>query len=265
MKKKSKAPRHRQTKASPVFIARPHELADTAKEQIAALLGYGGVDLTRESVDHQMPGHRVVRRAPGEPLILVRDPSRLNVETDFGDMLRSVEAALGVAIAGQEHLDRAPRPKDYVAAFERARRDAFRLCERLAGWSGYFDDAVTADGYHADALIEELARFVGVTTSLAKKYRAQSSQGARKEVALRAGVQILRKIFRKHYRGPVQKRALRPFAPRAEHDQRELDFVRVALLDAGVVKQSYAKTELPRLMRDPRTGPDADAPIKRLP
>jgi len=225
MTKKPK-PRRQETKASPVFAARPPTLSAAAQERLSELLGYEGVDLTQEAVDHQMPGHRVVRRAPGEPLVLAPDSSRLNVErTNLGEALPSIEAALGLAIDGQQHLDRAPRPKDYVAAFERALRDAFRLCERLAGWSGYFDDVVTADGYDTDALIEELARFVGVSTRLAKKYRAQSSQGARKEVALRASVQILRRIFRKHYRGPLQKRTRRPFAPRSEQERRELDFV----------------------------------------
>jgi hypothetical protein len=170
-----------------------------------------------------------------------------------------VEYALGLAIDGPEHLDLVPRPADYVAEYQRVRREAFKLCESLANWSGYYRGGVAAQGVDLSALENQLAGLLDVTTRLwqeNKKLGTKASKGARKNTALRLAAQRIQAIFRKNYSGPSGERRSRgAFTSLSDQEKRETTFVLVALRDARAIPASYSTRKVRRLLIDKRTQP----------
>jgi hypothetical protein len=207
-----------------VFTVMPHRLSLAATEQLNALLDRKSADIAA---------------------------------------LRKVEAALGLAIDGAKHLDHTPRPADYVAEFERVRRDAFELFERLGEWTEYFCDAAQLHGCDIDDVLRTLASLVDAGTAVMKEHSGRSSRGAPKKTALMEAIRQLRCIFRDYYGGLREGRKRRgAFVFAAEQERREFEFVNAALLDVNVV---CGENELRRALRDPRTQPSAASPVQRLP
>jgi hypothetical protein len=246
-------PRAKPSNASPVFTAYPHTLSDAAKVKLLELLGYGGLDLLEESVQHQFPDAKIVAREPGAPLVLARNSNSQSdaKPTNVGKAILDVERALGLYIDGAKHLDNIPRPIDYVRAVRPVRKKAYELFNEMVALSQYYSDQLKLKGVDVDSLELVLASLVDAAGKVVNEFESMPSQGARKNTALTEVIQRLRGIFRDNYRGPITERKTRgAFQWKATQETQELLFVKTALLDARIIKKNYK--ELPRLFRDAR-------------
>lgn len=245
-------PRVKPTKAAPVFHARGHSLSDGAKDKLTELLGFGKVDFLAESIRRQMPGMRLLRSEPGEPLLLEPDPDfKSGTSVDVGKIILDVQDALGLYIHGQTHLDNVPRSAHYVAAFKPVHKDALALLTLLNGWTEYYRDQFALNGVDIYAIETALGSLMVVASKVVKENQGRSSKGAKRNTALTEVIRRLRRIFRAAYRGKVTGRNRQgAFQFKAAEEKSELEFVEMALLDAKIIPASYA--ELPRLFRDPR-------------
>lgn len=249
-------PRPKPKKASRNFFARGHPLSDPARSKLIELLGYGKVDLREESVRRQMPGMKILKANPGEPLLLVRDADARasGGKTDVGKIILDIQHALGLFVHGAKHLDHIPRPADYVAAFKPIRPMTAKLFKTLAGWTEYYRDQFMLHGADIYAIENALGSLLGVSNAVLTDMEGRSSKGARKNTALREVIRWLRRIFRDKYRGPrTQHAGGKIFRSLEEEERRELAFVKTALVDARIIAKGYKG--LPRLFRDPRCQP----------
>ena len=249
-------PRPKPKKAQPSFMAHPYTLSDTAKVALVELLGCGEFGSLEESVRHQLPSTRILRADPGAPILLERDSeSRTLAQTsDVGRAMLDVETWLGFHVNGSHHLDEIPRPSDYVAVFKPIQLATTNLLKKLGGLSGYYRDQFKLEDADIYAIESGLATLLRVSNAVLKRMATRPSKGARKNTALAEVIRHLRRIFRDNYRGQRTGRTRRgAFQFRAEEEERELAFVKTALLDAHIISSSYR--DLPRLFRDRRCQP----------
>lgn len=253
-------PRPRPKQAKPVFQVNVHSLNDREKAQLFTLLGNREFDPNdrefdpeAETMRHQFPGYRVLRRAPGKPLLLERDPNASTTpsERDPHLAILDVEAALGLYGSGAQQLDYIPRAADYREAFRPVQRAAKNLLKTLTDWTGYYRDQLKLKGADIQAIERALNSLVNASAAVVKDFKGKSSKGARRNTALTEVIQRLRRIFRDNYRGPRGSRSRRgAFQSLADWERRELEFVRTALRYARIIREGDRR--LARLFRDPR-------------
>jgi hypothetical protein len=222
-------------------------------------------DTATESLQAQIPGAQIIERKPGAPIKFVIVPEvnaatgeqvERSVPTDIGKILRSIEIASAIAIDGAQHLDKTPRPADYVAAFRPVGKRAMELHDEIASWTKFFSDQFSFRGIDISDVEAALATLVDVSASVVREFKALPSRGAPKNTALCHSIQSLRQLFRTHYRGPRTGRRRRgSFQHPGPEETRELAFVETALLDARVIPRDRSRGRLVRLFRDSRCMP----------
>lgn len=239
-------------RAQPVFLTHSHSLSDDSKLKLKELLGFGDVDFLTDSVRRQYPGMMIVQREPGAPLLLAPDPNGAvgPAVKNIGKAILDVEAALGLYVNGAHHFDEIPRPTDYVKAFKPIEKKAIELYNLVCELGGYESNQFVLEGADQDSIEAALLELYRVAGSVIKAFDGLSSKGAKKDNARAAVVRRLRQIFHDYSQEPIigsiQKT---PFKCREEAEQRELEFVKIAMEDAKIPK-SYV--DLPKLFRDPR-------------
>jgi hypothetical protein len=248
-------PRPKPNKASPHFISHGQPLSDTAKAKLIDLLGYGKVNLLEESIHHQMPGMKILRREHGAPLQLVRDADTMRAaeKTNVGNIILDVEQALGIYIDGAEHLDHVPRPTHYVNAFTPIERQARKLSELLFEMGYYFSDELYKRNLDPNNIAADLLKLAEVSKTAIGDFNGKPSRGAPRNTALCEVIRHLRRIFRNNYKGPLTGRKKKNnIQYRAEEERRELSFVEEALHDARIIKVRGSTNAVARLFLDPR-------------
>ena len=255
-------PRPTPSQAQPVFSVRPVSLSDKARAELLQLAGYGDIDLFEESLAHQMPDAAIVSREPGAPVVVMRGvvPENSREKTRAGQMILEVEAALGLAVDGAEHLDKMPRPSDYRTVYSNLNADALALLSQTKNLSKYYRDQFLACDVDIEAIDHALALLADTSRTLERKFAGMSSKGAPKKIAQTETISRLRRIFRDHYRGPMELSAKRGSAKlKSVQGTAEFDFVWRALIDARVMADFPKNLRLlEELLRDPRTAQRED-------
>lgn len=267
--KGTRMPRVKPSKAEPSFTSYGHRLSETAKAKLIDLLGYGKVDLLEESVCHQLPGMKVLKREPGAPLELAHDPNAKDAarQMNVGKIVLDVETALGIYIDGADHIDRIPRPADYIATFKPIRRDAAKLLNALTALTEYYRGQFKQKAADINAIEQSLASLVDTSNAVLREMEVRSSKGARRNTALTEVTRHLKRIFRGNYRGPATGRKKRgAVVQSADWENRQRDFIRTALIDGRCIPRTYKDTELQRLIRNPRCSlpSERNAVLERL-
>lgn len=247
-------PRVTPKRASPVFNVRPVSLPSNARDQLAELLGFPGFDFLQDASDRQLGEGKILRRVQGEPILIAKGKSKSKGSSlpDIGQSIHDIERALALCNDGAAHLDHIPRSADYIAVARSIAKKSGALLAEVSDISSYYRDALTAFGADIAALEISVARMFDSAKALINTHIGKSSKGARKDVALRAGIRELRKIFRK-YGAPRdrERRAHGAFVKRSPDETAELAFVSFALQEGGIKRANYLAKELPRLMRHP--------------
>jgi hypothetical protein len=173
------------------------------------------------------------------------------IASDNNQAIRKVEMALGLGIDGMRHLDEVPRPADYIAAFKPLGKKALELCDALRELSGHYTKYFTERNVKQDAIEAALLELHAVANNVIKEFQGKPSKGARKNNALAEVIRRLRRIFRRYYGGPVDKRRKSgALSYRSDAEKHEIEFVKIALNDARLITKGY--TGLEGLFRDPR-------------
>jgi len=169
------------------------------------------------------------------------------------EIFLKVESWLGSYPGAVQALDNAPRPQDYVRVYAGIRKQTTELLNNLHSLTEFYSEKYalekdTLGEGGIDAIEITLAKLFAATLALEQRYEREQDVGRPKGDALCAVIKGLRKIFRKHYKGPFGARKERgAITALAEQEQRELSFVELALKDALISFRN-----LPRLFRDPR-------------
>ncbi len=215
-------------KASPTPFFRAHTLGNSARTELASLLGLD------DATEHK----RQVRA------------------------LARVEMVLGSYAAAVSALDNAPRAADYRARLVPIGKEAFALLNSVCALDAWMKDAITLelkDAHSADAHLPDgiavvefaLGALADATVKAVKRYGDEQSLGRKGRPALLATIAALRRIFREA-RGDDADERVRHGAQSnfTEYENEELDFLRVALKDANIEHP----TNLRDLIRGRRKG-----------
>ena len=165
-----------------------------------------------------------------------------------------VERWLGFQPVAEMHVDRAPKPADYIAKFAPIYDQAKFLFKEMQT-TGYYRDALTAQGAELAKIEAALVQLVNAAQGvLGNNKKLPSPKGARKNLALKQTVSELRRAFRHGYRGQVSTRKKQgAFESLSPQERNERDFVKLALLSARLIPKTY--TGLPALFNDPDCSP----------
>lgn len=247
-------------------MVRGANLSSDAATKLMDLLGFPRIDTLTESLRYQIPGAKVIERQPGAPIRLKVEPAEAalqdqpsnSMSADTGTILHIVEVALAIAITGADHLNKQPRPADYVAAFRPITRDAVNLLKVLGTWTEFFRDQFAMRGHDLVAIEKALASLKSVSKAVVKHYGKEPSKGAPKNTALCVCIKLLRETFQSNYFGPRTGRKERgAFHFPGTEELRELEFVETALWEARVIRPNREKLRsvIRRHFRDPRCTP----------
>lgn len=219
--------RRKPSDAEPTFTAHSHVLSGVAKERLKELLGVSPGDSPQQCMAQE-------------------------------SAIANVANWLGFYPEAIKHVDRAPIPSDYVAKFEPMHESARELLESVAIISGYYIEALKEHGVDLNETELAIAKLASAAHHIAEKYRAMPNpKGARRNTALKRTILELRIAFRGAYRGPVATRGRRgAFESLSPQEKAESEFVKVALIDAKIIKKNY--TGLKSLLADPECTPRTD-------
>ena len=113
-------------------------------------------------------------------------------------------------------------------------------------------DQLELQGGKVDSMLSSLASLSETSGAVLKYMEAQPSKGPAKHIALCEVIRRLRQVFYDNYQGPHRARKRGSYQSLAPQEQRELDFVRCALIAARIFPKNTNRSQLQRLFRDPR-------------
>lgn len=200
--------------SSPVWYSYAHSLTDEACAEICALLGF----------DH---------------------PTGADAERQNAAIAR-VKHWLGWYRGAVGAIDNAPRPANYRACISPLRGEACTLLARIGGLDTWMRDALEIElkeAHQQDALSPDclypieraLAALATAAADAVKTYGRDESRGAPERAALRKLVAELRAVFAgARGKDRAERVSVGAQSNLTEYENDEIDFLRVALNDAGI-------------------------------
>ncbi len=217
-------PRPRLKRGSPAWSARPHVLSESAEKELAGLLG-------------------------------LDDPSAPDSKR-ASEALREIERWLGFYPGAVQAHVKVPRSADYRAILPPIEAGATGLVSKLGGLNPWMRDALEVRGANVASLEEALTELRDATSSTIGDIGSGESRGKPKDIAFRVLIGKLRRVFIRYYAGgDFRRRTTGAVKPLSESQGDEVDFVKIALRDAGI--------PCPRNIRRLFDEPDAALPLER--
>lgn len=157
-----------------------------------------------------------------------------------------IQLALGTFLDGREHLDNIPRAADYVSEFKKVRRDADKVRTTVAGWTDYYRDQFAIREVDIHLIENALKQLIDTASCVISDFEGQSSRGAPSKLALGETVGRLHLVFKRFYQGPETPRTSRgAVVAKSDVEERELEFIKVALRDANIVPKFLSERQVP--------------------